>query len=43
MYRLTKEYVTNAITSTYKNTNNNMKKRIDTNGEKIMETYREEY
>ena len=32
MYRLTKEYVRNAISSTYKDTNNNIKKRIDING-----------
>ena len=41
MYRLTKEkYVKmrrNAITSTYKKTNNNIKKRIDIKGKQIME------
>ena len=41
MYRLTKkEYVKmrrNAITSTYKKTSNNLKKRIDIKGKQIME------
>ena len=46
MYRLTKEeYVKmgrNAITSTYKKTNNNIKKRIDFKGKKIVENVDEE-
>ena len=46
MYRLTKdEYnkmLHNSITSAYKKTNNNIKKRININGKKIIETTRNE-